>query len=331
MWQTANCEAQGRGHKKLNLPCQDKTATLYQNDVQVIALADGAGSAKLSHFGAECVVQTVTSYLAGNFNECFECKDAQEIRNRILTQILQALNEESKRHNCQLRDLSSTLLAAAVCQDRFILAHLGDGVIGYLDESGLKVASSPDNGEFTNETTFVTSSSAPYKMRLFKGLIKNKCGFILMSGGSEQSLYHKRNSSLSPIIKKLMHLTCFTASNVLHERLQKSLEEVLCANTTDDCSIAIMACHSATLPTFFELSKEERCELLSIKITAADAKRRVKQCTAILERAKTPSSKEELAKASGIKRKFIQRRIDKLLDLGFLVKQQDNLYQTFGY
>lgn len=42
------------------------------------------------------------------------------------------------------------LLLAAVSEERFLLVHIGDGVIGYLDGDTLKVASVPDNGEFAN-------------------------------------------------------------------------------------------------------------------------------------------------------------------------------------
>ena len=46
MWNIIQCAVKGRSHEKVNMPCQDKTYALFENDVQTIALADGAGSAK---------------------------------------------------------------------------------------------------------------------------------------------------------------------------------------------------------------------------------------------------------------------------------------------
>ena len=54
MWNSVQCAVQGRGHFKTDMPCQDKTNYLCKNETSVIALADGAGSATMSHFGAVC-------------------------------------------------------------------------------------------------------------------------------------------------------------------------------------------------------------------------------------------------------------------------------------
>ena len=59
MWNVIQCAAQGRSHIKSDIPCQDKTYSAFDNDTQVIALADGAGSAKLSHYGAETVTKFI--------------------------------------------------------------------------------------------------------------------------------------------------------------------------------------------------------------------------------------------------------------------------------
>lgn len=87
----------------------------------------------------------------------------------MLSVLRHELTEEAEKHRCNIHDLACTLLLAAVSENRFLLAHIGDGVIGYLDGDTLKVASVPDNGEFANETTFVTSDKAAETMRLFKG------------------------------------------------------------------------------------------------------------------------------------------------------------------
>ena len=59
MWNSVECAVQGRGHIKSDIPCQDKTFHVHENGVDVIALADGAGSARLSHYGAEFVTKQI--------------------------------------------------------------------------------------------------------------------------------------------------------------------------------------------------------------------------------------------------------------------------------
>ena len=52
MWKVVQCAVQGRGHIKGNIPCQDKIHYYTDENTTITALADGAGSAKLSHIGA---------------------------------------------------------------------------------------------------------------------------------------------------------------------------------------------------------------------------------------------------------------------------------------
>ena len=132
MWKTSEYTATGRGHLKAGIPCQDKVRAYRCGEVTVITLADGAGSAKLSHFGAEAVLDRISKNLGEYFEEYFMESDASVIRQRLFSEILEALEETQVRLRCDLKDLSSTLLAVAVCGSRYFIIHIGDGVIGYL-------------------------------------------------------------------------------------------------------------------------------------------------------------------------------------------------------
>lgn len=85
MWRLVCCAMQGSGHKKSGVPCQDKTFRLNKNNVHVIALSDGAGSARLSHFGAERVVRAAAELVADRFAQYQECEDAEAVRQEILS------------------------------------------------------------------------------------------------------------------------------------------------------------------------------------------------------------------------------------------------------
>ena len=240
-WKSICCAVQGRNHAKKNLPCQDKVARREENGVNVIALADGAGSAIFSHYGAQCVVNRATEFISENFFDLIAQEDGRKVTQEILTVLLQALKDEAEICDCELKDLASTLLIAAVGSEKFFLAHLGDGVIGYLDEDGLKVATTPDNGEFSNETVFITSEDAAAHMRIYKGELKTISGFILMSDGTEQSLYNKQKKTLAPAVERLISRTCLVDVEILTPQLEEALKSVVAENTQDDCSIAILA------------------------------------------------------------------------------------------
>ena len=127
-WKSVCGAVQGRGHAKKDIPCQDKAARREANGVHVIALADGAGSAALSHFGAQCVVNCVTDFVAEKFFDLIAQEDGRLVTQEILSVALQALNDEAELRECSLKDLASTLLIAAVGDGNFFLAHLGDGI-----------------------------------------------------------------------------------------------------------------------------------------------------------------------------------------------------------
>ena len=84
MWQTQTDRVTGRGHQRQGMPCQDRVLSMERNGVTAIALADGAGSAALSHEGAECAVQAVCELLCENFDALFSAQSSAEVRHSAL-------------------------------------------------------------------------------------------------------------------------------------------------------------------------------------------------------------------------------------------------------
>lgn len=329
MWKAVCCAVQGSGHKKLQLPCQDKTFATNKNGVHIIALADGAGSARLSHYGAERVVQDASEYIATHFMECIRCDDGRAIKMELLEFLRKGLEDEAEKHQCDSADLASTLLFASVYQDYFILVHIGDGVIGYLEGETLKVASAPDNGEFANATTFVTSTGALASMRLFKGDLKDKDAFVLMSDGSEQSLYNKSSKQLAGVIKRLMHRTCLVDKLSMEAQLESAFNTVIARNTQDDCSIAILARPSECLCSFESLSFSERRKWYGFNESSKLAlrqRRLVHRYDEILRITYKPQSLFKIARLIHLKPKYTRKHLDHLITLGLLTKHQ-HLYQ----
>ena len=131
-------------------------------------------------------------------------------------------------------------------EEHFFIVHVGDGVIGLVRDGESKVASGPDNSEFANQTTFLTSKGSASTMRLLRGTIDGIAGFILMSDGTAHSLYNTRTRELAPACVKLVTaLASAPAAQTKNPEHNKQLRKLIGTKirhaTKDDCSIGILA------------------------------------------------------------------------------------------
>lgn len=319
MWKTAEYTAAGRGHLKAGMPCQDKVCTYRKDDVTVISLADGAGCAHLSHFGAEAAVQAVSRELGDHFEDYFWEGDSAVSRMRLFSKVMEALRETQARLHCHLRDLSSTLLLAAVSGSRYFIVHIGDGVIGYLKNDRIEVATCPDNGTFANETFFTTASTAPSRMRILRGTDKEIHGFVLMSDGTENALYSKRCGKLSQGIKRIMKMAVLCPDGAMQRLFSEAFESSILPLTQDDCSISVLV-DSTAFPDFRTMSVPEKLDLLQLGPDARDKARRIRLTGEILRIASCGASARQIAGQAHVKPKHIHRKLDFLVSLGLLDK-----------
>ena len=236
MWNIVQCAVQGRSHIKSGTPCQDKVFSWSKNKCNVIALADGAGSAKFSHFGAGSVTRFMSKAICNDFDNLFNENNGVEIKQKLIDCINHCLADLAQELKCEKTDLASTFLLAAVCVDRYILIHLGDGVIGYLKNDELKIASFPENEEFANVTYFTTSREAIQKIKIIKGNLGNISGFALMSDGTEFSFLDKRNKCLCEALKKIM-VESKGHNADLNNEVREFFESHVKQKTSDDCSL----------------------------------------------------------------------------------------------
>jgi len=265
-WKIASSYIIGQGHISKNIPCQDRTFKLVdqiflkkevkrkkyknksskkitrntldiENSFYGLSLADGAGSCKHSDIGAELITKKILEYIKINFNNLMK----DENIGFSLTDYIERELKKKVNDQISFKDLSSTLLFVAIKSNKFIIGHIGDGVVGMLDnENNIKTISKPDNGEFSNSTFFTTSVKYQERLRILKGTIKNSVGFILMSDGTEESLYDKKNECLSDINRTIINWLDNNNEKNVEKALFNNLEQVISKQTSDDCSIGIM-------------------------------------------------------------------------------------------
>jgi len=237
-------QVRGRGHQVDGTRGQDRTAYARHAGIQVLCLADGAGSARHSEYGAQSVVRDGCRLLVERFHDFATSDDAAQARQDIVEHLRRGLTKTADKIGCEVADLATTFLAVAVSEDRFVIAHVGDGVVGYMKHGVLKVASAPDNTEFANTTTFITSSDAGASLRLFRGSLEGVSGFILMSDGTSASLYDQRSGQLAPACEKLIAITATAPTRhsknpEYKRRLKRAINTQIRAATKDDCSIGV--------------------------------------------------------------------------------------------
>lgn len=320
MWRAIGDAVQGTSHVKMDIPCQDKVYSISTEDGIVAALADGAGSAKLSHFGAERVTRTVCEYLRDNFVRLVNDEDGISVKQELLDVLLKSIDELTDELQCERRELASTLLAIAIKEDEFILVHLGDGVIGYLRGRDLKVASTPDNGEFVNETVFTTSINAISSIQLKKGKLGEIMGFILMSDGPEVSLYNKKEKCLVDGIKNVMLSCSLLDENEAKQSISESLEETLKKRTVDDCSLMIIIDTERVIDQLLkdEAYKKRVCGIKNNN--SSNTRSRLKFYDDLFEYISEPKNIDQISKHFHIDKKVVKRRMVRLEQYGLIQK-----------
>ncbi len=327
MWNIVQCAVQGKGHIKTDIPCQDKTFSLRSNDVEIIALADGAGSASLSHFGAELVTKKICEFLSQKFELFFYNSDGATVKREIIDYLISELENLSRILNCTLKELNSTLLAVAIHDGKYIIIHVGDGVIGYTRNDELKIATYPNNGEFVNTTVFLTSKEAIQTMSLMKGELNDIDGFALMSDGTETKFYDKKERCLAPALKKLMNLSRVMKIDCLQKEIEKFFNLVLRESTSDDCSLIFAAQEDPLFRGYNYLSTNQKKDLFQLR-NRLHCKRQIKRYDEILKFAQEPKSIYQISKKIKLKQKYCRKYIEKLFERNLIIQDEKGHFCT---
>ena len=325
MWLMNGTAVQGRGHISEGVPCQDKIASKSNGKTNVIALADGAGSAALSHMGAEKCVDTITQYFLDYFDECY-FGDEDSVKQSIYEVLIENLKQLAIDNNCDIKDLASTLLCVAVSDDRFITLHLGDGIIAYYDGQSIKVYSTPDNGEFANVTHFVTSSNALSKIRIRKEVLSDASAFYLMSDGAGMSLFSPQQKVASNALKMMSDLSLLYSGDDVCDEITSFFEQSIRTRTLDDCSAVFMVKYKQTIDAINQMSYNEQLELLDIKHGTSHERKRYRRFCDVIRYCETERSLQAISRRIGLSPKYGKKYVYDLLKIGVLKSTRPNYY-----
>jgi hypothetical protein len=158
LWSCAGHSVAGGAHIQAGLPCQDFfSLTDNVNGRRVVALADGAGSAKCCQVGARLAVETVISAIANHPGSLKDITDVAALEfGRV---VRKELVEKSIAEGNEIGDYACTLLAAAFEDGCSYFWQVGDGAWIVETAQGIECATWPYKGEFNNQTAFITSEN----------------------------------------------------------------------------------------------------------------------------------------------------------------------------
>ena len=206
----------GRSHAHEGTPRDDDFSIqhLKEEGWYIMAVADGAGSAKFSRQGSLIACQTtqdVCNTQLSKYNKevdelikDFE-KDSSEIKRKKLGDVLyniigsavfkayKNIEKEAQNTENQIKDYATTLLVSVSKKFKFgwfiATFWVGDGGIGIYNKETqhLKIMGESDGGEFAGQTRFLTMSEIMQPAEIYKRLrfeiIEDFTALILMSDG----------------------------------------------------------------------------------------------------------------------------------------------------
>lgn len=205
----------GKSHlsKSPPIPCQDFNFIKEINEQWgILIVCDGAGSQKYSHKGAKFFAKKVAS-LMHKYIDNWISMDREDLPDndtwrRDFKDIIYNVRADSFTYvemqkedisDISINNIGCTLILAVYSPYGILSAHIGDGRMGYRDESGWHSMMRPYKGEYANQTVFLNTAyiydnldnvndpTNPYlETRVIKADIS---AIVLMSDGCEKGLY----------------------------------------------------------------------------------------------------------------------------------------------
>jgi len=164
-WKVAGVSVVGFSHVAEEIPCQDAHAvTVLPGGWLIAIVADGAGSAIRSAEGSRNVCDGVLAHLNSRLAE-FSSKPDQIDERTIRSWIEEAIELVRNKfvslagaNGNSISDFHATLVGAVAGPNGGVFFHVGDGAAcaSSLNNLSKNILSLPENGEYANETYFVT-------------------------------------------------------------------------------------------------------------------------------------------------------------------------------
>lgn len=228
-WRVMAASATGRSHLDRGQPCQDAYASACAGRVLIAAVCDGAGSATHSDTGAKTVSTAVVAAIAahrqlGGNPAAMSVDTLRAIIEAAIIGAREQLGSIAAGKQLTLADHACTLVGVVADAGGGWFFHVGDGVAACeFAPPQAPAVSLPANGEYANETWFVTGGNWREQLRLtrFEGRVQ---AVVLMSDGVQPFAMTRDGSGLfqpfiAPVLRYLDGVDAAHGSQALQATL----------------------------------------------------------------------------------------------------------------
>jgi hypothetical protein len=258
-WRIASASVLGTSHARLGTPCQDShVIKLFTDkdgeDVLVVVVSDGAGSASKAEIGSWLTCSTVAEAAEVYLLDGGKVREVGlDIAQSWISMVQQAVGFRAEDYGDVPRDYACTMLVAVVGSDAAAIMQVGDGAtVVSDDDNGWCWVHWPQHGEFANTTNFVTEPRAEEKLAF--DLCQCRIEEIaVFSDGIERLVLHEATKTvfasffdqMFPAVRALQH-EGWDAS--LSEILRSYLDSETINERTDDDKTLVLATRRSPLP-----------------------------------------------------------------------------------
>lgn len=222
----------GKKNQKKNMLCQDVIGRFSFDTYQLVVLSDGAGSKDYARESAELMVRSTGAFFC-------------DPKHRQLTdfqtgEFIQFINQEFWRNDLNKKNAGATLQFFLSDGNRYLIGHLGDGVILCGDPTESKVLSLPENGPVVNQTYLFPIEETADHFRTLEGTVSKDDFFVFSSDGMADLLYNNITLETAAACAKIAEWAREFDEEELEKILKDNLSSVFFKKTNDDIGIAVV-------------------------------------------------------------------------------------------
>lgn len=256
-WISAGASATGSSHFSTRTPCQDASVLKTSKDGEwvVMVVSDGAGSASKAEEGSRLVADFFSDELFKLINELTKRPPGHWINDFVIEKVIQtraALRDLAKSDD--ISDYHCTLVACLAGPSGGFSIHIGDGLVvgGYKSSTNSNTPlslfiSEPENGEYANETYFITEGDWIKHLRI-SPMPRMDWIFCCSDGGGALALTNDTELKigfLEPVIRDVFALNDEESRN---KKLTDYLSDPLSEKVTNDDKSIILSIRSGFKP-----------------------------------------------------------------------------------
>jgi hypothetical protein len=251
-WRAVGASVVGTSHLSADRPCEDCHQVGNggaDEEVFFIVVADGAGSASEGLLGAEIAVVETRQYCLRAFqdgvtlDERFARECAASVREKLIN--------EAEYLRLLPRDVACTYLVLVAASDAAVAFQVGDGGIVVDSGSGLELAIVSEEGEYANQTRFLSDEDSLQRLTVRAYSSPLQCAAVFSDGLQRLALDLTKGEPHEPFFRPF-----FTTLREVREdqvpALQPLLERFLSSTPvnerTDDDKTLVLAVRTRPEP-----------------------------------------------------------------------------------